>query len=405
MTPLRLLFAIGPGNVVHSYRCWKSGTAVPSETVVTYSSYFFDFCRQNGHSGYAISSFGEAEIFDDGEIIVENRPKRLTGTGIRYHISQVLYGVSLVRTAITWGADAVIVDTGTTHWAVLGILRLARIKVVGCLHNTIWPAGHRPTGIFKQFILASDGWFWRHIADAVLSLSPECERQIRELASPFSGIAVQYRGQFNRKDFASIPAPPSLRSPFRIMFAGRLDRTKGIFDIVEMARALEDSLPGAVHFDICGSGPARKELDDVVHRMGLGHVIQAHGRLNRSELIRVYSSCHAVIVPTRSDFTEGFAQVCAEAILCGRPVITSPVVPAVDVLAKAMVVARTDDVRSYVDGIRRLLEDTAYYQQLCDACPALQEEIYDPRTSLGAALEAVFSALESGSNSKIPRRA
>ena len=188
------------------------------------------------------------------------------------------------------------------------------------------------------------------------------------------------------------------------MFAGRLERNKGIFDIVEMARMLHAAHPGAVHFSICGSGPAREELDEAVGRLGLGEVIRMHGRLNRAELIGVYSACHAVIVPTRSDFTEGFAQVCAEAVLCGRPVITSPVVPAVDVLGAAMVVARTDDAASYADRIRKLIADPAGYRRLRDACPALQELIYDPRTSLGAALEEVFAALESRGTAAVPNR-
>jgi glycosyltransferase involved in cell wall biosynthesis len=397
MKPLRLLYAIGPGNVVHSYRCWKDGTSVASETVVTYSSQFFDFCREHHHSGYAISSFDQAEKFDDGSIIVENRPKHLAGAGLRYHLSQVLHGISLIATAIAWRADAVIVDTGTTHWAILGVLKLARIKVIGCLHNTIWPAGFKPTGRGKRLILASEGWFWRNVASAEMSLSPECERQVRELAAPYRGIAVQYRGQFKRGDFASVPPPPRGRLPFRIMFAGRLEQSKGVFDIVEMARMLEDELPGRVHFDICGSGPARDDLEQAIEKAGLRGVIETHGRLNRADLIRVYAASHAVIVPTRSDFVEGFAQVCAEAVLCGRPVITSPVVPAVDVLQAAMVLARTDDPRSYADRIRALVEDPAAYQRLCDACPALQEQIYDPKTSLTAALESVFAALEAGS--------
>ncbi len=400
---LRLLYAIGPGNVVDSYRGWKVARGVASETVVTYSSYFFEFCLQNGHVGYAVSSFGKAEKFDDGAVIVENRPKRLMGTGIRYHLSQVLYGLSIISTAIAWRADAVLVDTGTTHWALFGLLKLARINVIGCLHNTIWPAGHKPTGRFKRWILASEGWFWRRIASAVMLLSPECERQIRELAAPFTGVAVHYRGQFNRRDFATVPSPPLTRSPFRIVFAGRLERNKGIFDIVEMARILEDAVPGSVKFDLCGDGPAREELAADIRAKGLSEVITMHGRLNRAELIAAYSLGHAVIVPTRSDFTEGFAQVCAEAVLCGRPVITSPVVPAVDVLSEAMVIAETDQPASYAAQIQKLVENPDLYRRLCDACPTLQEQIYDPRTSLGAALDQVFSALGSGGGAVAPR--
>jgi len=175
----------------------------------------------------------------------------------RYHISQALYGVSIMLTAVRWGADAVIVDSGTTHWALLGALKMAKIRVVGSLHNVPWPSGYKPRGRLKRILLATEGWFWRHIASAVISVSPECERQVRQLAGTLTALAVQHRAQFDRNHFAFIPAsPPVTQVPFRVMFAGRIERNKGVFDIVEIAQLLESKEPGRVIFDICGSGTA-----------------------------------------------------------------------------------------------------------------------------------------------------
>ena len=391
MRPLRLLYALGPGNAVESYRCWKDGAEVLTETSRTYSGQFFEFCRRGGHCGYAISSSRGPERLIDGSMHVENRPKRLTGSGIRFHLSQALYGISIVLTALRWRADVVIADSGTTHWALLAPLKVLGIQVVGVLHNVSWPNGYKPTGRFKRIVLASEGWFWRHIASAVLSVSPECEQQVRELAGNLTAHAVQYRAQFNREDFAPIPAaPPLWRAPFRVMFAGRIERFKGVFDLLKVAVVLQRAHPGRVQFDICGGGSALQELNDAIRSNGLGKVVRTHGTLMRPALLKVYAACHAVIVPTRSDFCEGMPLVCAEAILCHRPVVTSRLSNAVDVLPDALVIATPDDPQSYADAIQRLLGDAALYERLCAACTELQEQFYDPRTSLAAAFTTVF---------------
>ena len=391
--PLRLLYALGPGDVIHSFSNWKGGIDVVSETSRTWSGQFFDFCHRFGHQGHAISYFGQPGKLTDGAMIVENRPKRLSRRGIRYHISEALYAASIMWTALRWRADVLIVDSGTTHWALMAPLKLTGVRIVGMLHNVPWPSGYRPKRRLSRILFATEGWFWRRVVSALISVSPECERQVRELAGNFTALAVQCRAQFNRTDFASIPAaPPIENAPLRIMFAGRIERNKGVFDIVEIASLLERSHPGRVRFDICGGGPALKELNEAIQQKGLEGVVRTHGRLIRPDLLKQYAACHAVIVPTRSDFCEGMPQVAAEAILCGRPVITSRLSNALDVLAGALVIAEPDDPRSYVIGIERILHDSGYYEGLCAGCPALQEQFYDSRTSLTAAFETVFNS-------------
>jgi glycogen(starch) synthase len=391
---LRALYALGPGNVVNSYEHWKRGEDVLSETSRTYSGQFFDFCQWSGHRGYAISSFGDATKVDDGAMIVENRPKRIAGGRIWYHVAQLSYAMSIMITAIRWRADVVLVDSGTTHWVFLSLLRLANIKLVGILHNVAWPVGHKPQSFTKKLILASDGWFWRHIADAVISVSPACERQVRELARNDRIMAVQCRAQFRRSDFAGIPAVPALGGgPMRVVFAGRIEVSKGALDIVEIAKLLESRHPGRVRFDVCGTGSALPALRSAIQNCAFEEVIQLHGKLLRPELLKIYASSHIFIVPTRTDFLEGMAMVAIEGILCGRPVVASSVVPACEVLQGAVLVATPDDPQSYADAVVKLLEDPIYYERLRAACSSLQEQFYDPNTSLTAAFERVFNKL------------
>ena len=91
--------------------------------------------------------------------------------------------------------------------------------------------------------------------------------------------------------------------------------------------------------------------------MDLGSVVSLHGWLRPEMQHDLRALSHAAIVPTRSNFAEGFAMTAAEAILSGRPVITSRVVPALEVLRPACVEARPDDIDSYVEQILKLIND------------------------------------------------
>jgi glycosyltransferase involved in cell wall biosynthesis len=392
-TPLRVFYAAGPGDVVQTYRVWRTGAEYLAETSRTYSGEFFEFCRRGGHRGYTVSSHPRADRVDDGAMQVENRPKRIGRAGLAYHRDEIDHGLSIVRSALAWRADAAVVDSGTTHWALLGLLRLASIPVLGVLHNTPWPAGFPPQRARRRLILATEAWFWRRIASALLSVSPECERQVRSLAGAAPRVALQFRAQFNRADFAACAPPPRETVPFRVLFAGRVERNKGVFDLLEMARILEHSRPGRVRFEVCGDGSALGALADAVDRQGLREVVRLRGRLRRPEMVQAYARSHVVVAPTRSDFPEGFAMVCAEAILSGRPVITSPVVPAAEVLRAATVLARTDDPASFAGAIARLQDDAAGYAALCGACADLREPFFDRRDGFAAALQEAFGAL------------
>jgi glycosyltransferase involved in cell wall biosynthesis len=394
---LRLLYALGPGDAVADYEAWRRGEAYAAETSLTYSGDFYQYCRAAKHVGHAISYCERPAAIDDVWMRVENRPKRRGKSGWRYHLAELRYGLGIVRTALRWKADIVFADSGTTHWMVLGLLVLAGIPVAAVLHNTLWPAGYRPRRLAQRLILAADGLFWRRLAGALLSVSPECERQVRELAGAAPPLCLQYRRQYREEDFAAV-APPPKRKPFRVLFAGRVEENKGVFDLVRIAGLLERQRPGKVRFEVAGGGSAGGRLKQEVARNGLEAAIRVLGRLDRAQLLRAYGRCHAVIVPTRSDFAEGFAMVCAEAVLAGRPVITSPVVPAAEALSPAVALARTDDASSYASAIARLQDDPAAYDSLQRNCAALGRVFFDRRHGLAAALHQAVEFLRAGTH-------
>jgi glycogen synthase len=390
---VRIFYAAGPGDIITAHGHWKRGQHDPSEVAITFSSQIQDFCRARGASAWFVSYHARREIVRDGDFVLEHRPRPSLSErgGLLHHLGQLAYGFGLWRTARGFRADVAILDSGSTHpfWSTL--FALSGIELVPVLHNTLWPHGFPPRRLVPRLVLWLDSFFWRFVPRATLCVSPECARQVETLTRGRSRPLLAVRAQFRGEYFAAIPPPPPhSQRPFRILFMGRVVRSKGVFDLLEMAERLEAERPGEVHFEVCGTGPDFEELARRRREKRLEHAVTLHGWTSLEALRDVYARCHAAIVPTRSSFIEGLAMTAAEAVLAGRPLITSPVVPALEVLRPACVEAVTDDVGSYVAGILRLLDDAALHARLCAACPKAAAPFTDRSLGIAAVLERVL---------------
>jgi glycogen synthase len=392
----RVFHTGGPGDIIAAHGFWRRNEHCPTEVTITFSSQFEQFCEDIGAEAYIVGYNSRKEIRKDGAFTLEHRPKPMPGArGALYHLAEIFYGLGLLATAVRFRADVAVIDSGSTHYFVTSLFRLMGIRVIPVLHNTIWPHGFPPTRRIPRAILALDSLCYRYAATAVIGVSPECTRQVEQVTRSRHAPLYQIRAQFPREYFAQIPPPPPFdHRPFQIMFIGRVNRSKGVFDMLEMAQKVEAVVPGQVRWEICGSGPDLEELRRRHRDMGLDSIVNIRGWTPLADLLEVYARSAATIVPTRSSFTAGLEMTAAEAILAGRPVITNPVVPALEVLRPACVAARTNDVDSYVDGVLKLIGDREYYESLRRACPEVGEQFYDRNQGLAAVLKRVIGPIK-----------
>jgi glycosyltransferase involved in cell wall biosynthesis len=199
--------------------------------------------------------------------------------------------------------------------------------------------------------------------------------------------------QYRRSSFSHIRPPDDARKPFRVLYVGRIERNKGVFDVVEMARRFAAENLNDIEFDMCGAGPALHELRKEIEAAGLGHVVRCHGHCDYQTMVEMYSRSHVVIVPTTTEFIEGFNKVVAEGVLAGRPVITSNVCPALALVRDSVVEVPADDVAAYADAIRRLRDDRDLYQAKHRASVAAQEQFYDENRGWAATLKNVLASI------------
>ena len=292
-------------------------------------------------------------------------------------------------------ADVALVDSGSTHYFVLALFRIFGIRVVPILHNALWPNGFPPTKPSARLLLKLDAClFWRRVPSAVIGVSPVCQRQVEQLGDAARYQILQTMAQFDPAYFSRIPRPPAhAQRPFRIIFVGRIVREKGVFDLLEIAHGLEAEHPGLVRWYVCGAGDEFSALQQRHRELSLEGVVELLGWVSPEAQIQVYARSHASIVPTRSSCSEGMAMTAVEAILAGRPLITSAVVPALEVLRDASVEANTDDLESYRAAVLSLAIDRELYEQRRAACGEYARQLYDRSRGLTAVLRKAFSTL------------
>lgn len=381
--------AAGPGDLIASHLFWKAGEHNPTEVSVTFSSQIEQYCRDIGAEAWLVSMHPDGRKLEDGPFTLEHRPKPVL-RGAAYHIEEMRYALGLLKSARAFGADVALIDSGVTHYFAMSLFRWAGIPVVPILHNTLWPAGFRWPGLKERVYEWLDGWFFRRDAAAILAVSPEAERQVRVITRKPAPIH-QIRAQFLPEFFQGIPpAPPHGDKPFQVMFVGRVDESKGVLDIPDMAASIERRQPGLVRWVVCGRGPALEELEAKVAALGVGHVVDVRGWVSLDDLRQVYAQSHAAIVPTRSLFEEGLAMTAVEAVLAGRPLITNPVVPALELVAPAAIAARSNDAESHADQVFALATDADLYEKLRAATSDLGVEFYDRSLGLTAMLRRVL---------------
>jgi glycosyltransferase involved in cell wall biosynthesis len=386
---LRILFAAGPGDVIGTYRFWKSRVQDPSEIVPTYSGQFYDLCEKGGHRGFVVAWNARKDSLTDGRFRIVHRPRPSVG-GLRYHLQQTAWALRLTWDALRFRADLVIVLHGACHLFSLFPLTIFRVRVVPCLFNSLWPKDRRLSQL-QRLVLRTTGWFLRFGAWAILSISRAITRQVDEVTGGKHGPIVEVVPVYRREIFANMPPPPA-RSPFRVLYVGRIEADKGVFAALELARRFAVARTD-IEFDLCGSGSALETLRKTADELGLTERFRTHGHCGKDKLREMYAACHIVIVPTTAQFTEGFNQVMTEAVLSGRPVVTSDACPAVEYLPGTGVIVPTDDTDAYERAILRLRDDPAFYEAARANCAAVCEPFYDPKNGWQAAVEKLIAML------------
>jgi len=130
-------------------------------------------------------------------------------------------------------------------------------------------------------------------------------------------VCVIYRGRDSTK-FNTLPQY-TIDKTFQFITLGRLNVTKGIYDLIYAFKRLKIDYPN-IHLDIYGDGPEKMKIKNVLVTENLQEQIQIHGNV-ADAWKNIYGS-NCFVFPSHY---EGFSGALVEAMMCGIPIIASDI--------------------------------------------------------------------------------
>jgi glycosyltransferase involved in cell wall biosynthesis len=148
-------------------------------------------------------------------------------------------------------------------------------------------------------------------ADCVLGIAEYVKEQL-------SGIALRRFEIMSETGLDEVP-PPVDRSgrsgEIKLLYVGRLVRTKGARDIIRAVALLPDL---GIELDIVGEGPERSECEALILSLGLNDRVRLHGWRKKGELPEFYRKADAFVFPS---YREPGGNVALEAMGFSLPLI------------------------------------------------------------------------------------
>jgi rhamnosyl/mannosyltransferase len=151
-----------------------------------------------------------------------------------------------------------------------------------------------------------------------------------------------------------------------LLFVGRLVGYKGVEVLL---RAMPGLDADAV---VIGDGPCRGSLESVARELGPAARVRFLGEVDGDELLAWYHACEVLVLPSITR-QETFGMVQLEAMLCGRPVVSTELgtgVSWVNQHEHTGLVVRPGDSRELHHALARLIGDPGLRRRLGDAARA-----------------------------------
>ena len=190
-----------------------------------------------------------------------------------------------------------------------------------------------------------------------------------QIPNPFD--AIGYADQAKRAE-----APITVdRAKFKILWAGRLTRQKGVAQLLEIIERVNESHADRVEWHICGEG----ELSGLVSEAARRHLnVHAHGHINREAMPAAYAAADLFI--STSQWGETYAYTPREANSLGVPVVSYDISGCNEIIDDGVNgrLAKSDDefveyIKWFADGNRLGSDITKHIRKKTDATYAYRQ--------------------------------
>ncbi len=376
----RIAYLPGPGDVYGTFRHWRQGQHDPRVPSVTYSTQFYEFCEAAGCEGILITHSAEgAPTITDGRYSFVNIGHRPGEGAPAYYASRYRYAQACLKALAPFKPHVAVVASDF-DWQYLPLVKRAADRLILTVHNTRWAMGAENLSLRQK--LANAGYrFAVRSVDAAVCTSHECERQLKALSRADLPSFVAVPQQAEKAVEASTRAGPARK----LLFLGRLETNKGVFDLLDAYSALSKAHPD-LRLVYAGGGGALEALRAEIERRGLSGAVSAPGHLDKAQVKAAIKEADLLVCPTHSVFNEGLAFVCFEAAVQGAPSVMSTAVPARELLKDGCVVFKADSTEALTAALAGVIEDEGAYRRLSAGALAASAILYDRSRAWGSQL-------------------
>ena len=164
-----------------------------------------------------------------------------------------------------------------------------------------------------------------------------------------------------------------------VLFVGKLRYYKGLQYLLEAMKDVEARLL------VAGSGPMEEEWKRIAGQPGIAGKVTFLGEVSDDELPVLYHACDLFVLPA-SERSEAFGLVQVEAMMCGRPVVSTELGTGTSFVNRhneTGLVVPPRDALSLGEAVRRLLADDTMRSEMGNAARtrALREFSFDTMTT------------------------
>lgn len=371
----RILYVGGTGDVQGSYRYWVHGKQDPRVPSLAYSTQVYQALHDAGCSVVVLSEHPDTiTVSDDFATFIRIEPRQ--GTGLAYHRAEVERARKIAASYRTHSCTGLILQGTMQHlWPMQKTISEANPSIFS-LHNTLWAMGRNPGR--KDRLLGAINRRAMRSFDHILCVSKEIERQLWKVAGsdlPTKVHVPQYH--------AIVRPVSSQRQGPAFLYAGRIETSKGVFDLLDAFCHLPLEKQHAWRLGFVGEGSALPQLRKAVADRGVSTDVTIYGQVDGAKLFEHMERAAVLVCPTRRGFAEGLAKTPLEAALVGLPSVLTTVVPARELLGPGAICVPDPDPASLANAIRHLLDSPENYAHAASAAAAAASQIIDPSKGLG----------------------
>ncbi len=230
-------------------------------------------------------------------------------------------------------------------------------------------------------------------ANQVAAVSRSVARELLSYHAGARAAAVLGNGVDTERFRPTTVQRPGSGGPRYILAAGRLDVRKGLHDLIEAVAELRRRGP-EVQIYVAGAGPLVGQLRARGAALGLDGALHLLGHVDQQHLVALY--CGAAVFAHAAHY-EGLPTVLLEAMACERPVVSTAVSGALDLIEDGRngLLVPSRDPRAMANALYRLLNDGALSARLGRAARRTIEDRFSWRV-VGERYERCYAALARG---------